>query len=137
MFSRNHSFHFGHIVAYHDFYQFREWCFAWIPSQYGSGFGRVTEQLFHFGRAEVFRVDLYQYFAGGRVDSFLIDAFALPTQVDAYFGKCQCTEFADGMHFAGSDYEIFGYVMLQDQPHTFYIIFGIAPVTLGIQVTQI
>ena len=41
------------------------------------------------------------------------------------------------MIFARSDDEIIGLFLLQDEPHTLYIVLGISPVAQGIQVTQI
>ena len=41
------------------------------------------------------------------------------------------------MHFTGGNDKIFRSLVLQDQPHTFHVIFGISPVTAGIQISQI
>ena len=41
------------------------------------------------------------------------------------------------MHFSGGNDEVFGGVVLQDEPHALDVVFGISPVAPGIQIAQI
>lgn len=41
------------------------------------------------------------------------------------------------MHFSGGNDEVFGGVVLQDEPHALDVVFGISPVASGIQIAQI
>ena len=124
-------------MFHHDSYQFGKRGLGRVPAQLGTGFGRVTQQLFHFARTEVFRVHFHQYLAGGLVDTLLIHTASLPFQLDAQVVEGQCTELTDRMHFSRSDDEILGGVVLQNQPHAFHVVLRIAPVAAGIQVTQV
>src|SRR5699024_12381158 len=52
------------------------------------------------------------------------------------FRSGQGTELAHRMVLAGRNNKIFGSIVLKNHPHTLHIIFGIAPVTQRIQISQ-
>lgn len=46
-------------------------------------------------------------------------------------------EFADGVHFAGSDDVVVCFILLEHEPHGFDVVFGVTPVAEGIEVTEV
>ena len=124
-------------MFHHDSYKFRETGLCRVPTQQRLGFSRVTQQLFHFAGAEIFRIHFHHCLSGFYVDTFLVYAFAFPAQFYAGFLKGKCGKFAYGVHLSGSNHEVFRRIVLQDKPHTFHIVFGISPVAACIQITQI
>ena len=124
-------------MPHHNPHQFLEAGLPRIPAQQGLGLGGVAQELFHLGRAEIFGVYLYQHPACAGVDTFFMDAFTFPTQVDAGLLEGQGAELADGVHLARGDDEVLGSGVLQDEPHALYVVLGIAPVAAGVQVAQV
>ena len=59
-------------MLYHDFHQLRERGFARIPAQQCLRLSWISQQLFHFGRTEIFRIDLDEHFSALRIDTFLV-----------------------------------------------------------------
>ena len=100
----------------HDAYQLFKTGLPRIPSQQCFCFGGVAQQLFHFGRPEIFGVDFHEDFSGLCVDTLLIHSLAFPAQSDAYLSECQCRKFAYGMHFSGGNDEVFGGVVREIMP---------------------
>jgi hypothetical protein len=41
------------------------------------------------------------------------------------------------MHLAGSKHEVIRFVLLHHEPHAFDVIFGVAPVALGIEIAEV
>ena len=132
-----HSAYLPHVVFHHDSDQFFERCLAWVPSELGLGFRRVTEELVDFSRAEVFRVDFDEGLACLHVDTFFVGAFPFPAEFDAYFLKCQCAEVAHGVVLTGGDDEVVRFGLLEDEPHALDVVFGISPVAERVKVAQI
>ena len=75
----------AHIMLYHDSDQFFEGGLLRIPAQEAFGLRRVAQQLVDLSGTEVLRVDFNEHLARGRVDTFLVHAFAFPAQVDTRF----------------------------------------------------
>lgn len=67
----------------------------------------------------------------------LIQAFALPFQAQAQFGRCGIDEISHRELTARGDDEIIGLFLLQHEPLHLHIVAGMAPVTLGVHVAQI
>ena len=65
-------------MAYHDAYQLFEGGLAGIPAEEFLGLCGVAQEGFHFGRAELLRVNLDEDTTCGDVDTTLFDAFTLP-----------------------------------------------------------
>ena len=101
-----------HVVVDHDFHQFGEGGLSWVPSQFFFGFGGVAKQLLDLCRTEVFGIDLNEYAAGGFVDAFLVNSFALPFQLYADMVEGEGGKLAHGVIFAGGDDEVVGLRLL-------------------------
>ena len=56
--------------------------------------------------------------------------------VEVHAGKCRFDKLADGMYLAGSDDVIASLVLLQHEPHRFYVLFRIAPIALGVEAAE-
>jgi len=93
---------------------------AGLPAKLGLGFGGVADQEFDFGGAEV---------AGVKFD------VVLPVEADV--GEGDFEKFADGVGFAGGDDVVVGLVLLEHQPHSFDVVFGVAPVAFGVEVAHV
>ena len=124
-------------MLYHDPHKLLERSLLRVPPQLRLRLRRVTEQLINFGRAEVLRIHLHQHLAGSDVDTLLIYAFAFPAELDSDFLESQSGELTHCMILAGSHHEIIRFRLLENEPHALYVVLGIAPVTEGIQITQI
>ena len=116
------------------------------PAQFALGLAWVAQQGFHFGGAEVFRVDCDDGLAhdgAGRLvagdagdDAFFIDAAALPGEGDAQFSGRRFDELAHRILHAGGDDEVFGRFLLQHQPLHFNVVARMAPVAQRVHVAQ-
>ena len=96
-----------------------------------------TRSPLDFGRAEVFRIDLDQCFPGQLVHAFLFCSCTFPPEDDTGLPESQGAEFPDRMLFPGSYHIVFRRVMLEHEPHALHIVFCIAPVPSGIQISEI
>ena len=129
---------FLHVVVDHEVDElFEAGLFAGVPAEAPFGFGGVTPEVDDVGGTVEVGADFDEDAAGGGVDTFLVGAFAFPAQFDAGAAEGELAEFAHGVLFAGGDDEVFGLVLLQDEPHAFNVVFGIAPVAKARQITQI
>ena len=108
-----------------------------IPAQHLFCLGRVAQQLVHLGGAEILRVYFHQHFPGIFVDAFLVNALALPFQLYSGFAECQRTKLSHCVHLARGYYKVIRLRLLEYQPHTFYIISGVAPVTTCVKIAEI
>ena len=72
-----------------------------------------------------------------QVNTLLVHTFTFPVQVDAHFLESKGGKFAYSVIFSGGDNKVFGRIVLQNQPHTFHIVFGVSPVAQGIQIPQV
>ena len=129
---------FGHVVLDHQLDELLEGGGLRVPAEFGLGFGRVAPEVDDVGRAvEVFGDGDYgaadkvgvDGAANGDDDTLLVDAFALPAELDAGVAEGQGGEFTDGVLDAGGNHEVLRLVVLEDEPHTLHIVLGIAPVT--------
>ena len=130
-------FHKPHIMLDHDPDEVFEGCLAGVPAEERLGLGGVAQKLFHLGGTEEARVNLHKRLTGSHVDAFLVDAFAFPTQLDADMPECQRAELTHGVVLARGDDEVLGLLLLEDEPHTFHIVLGIAPVAEGVEVAEV
>ena len=130
--------HFLHVVVDHDVDELLKRGFlAGIPAQSAFGFGRISPEIDHVSRAVEVGADLDECFTCSLVDAFLVLAFSLPAEFDACTAECEFAEFTDGVLLAGGDDEILGPVLLEDEPHTLDVVFGISPVAQRTQVAEI
>ena len=133
----NGSFYVFHVVAHHDAHEFLKRSGGRVPAKKGFGLGWVSQQLFNFGRAEIFGVHFHQNIARLPVASAFFHAFSLPFQLYSGLTEGQRAEFPDRVHFPGGDDEILRCVMLENQPHAFHVILGVTPAAQGVQVAQV
>ena len=108
------------------------------PAQLNLGLGRVAQQGFDFGGAEIAWVhgDDELVALGSFPVAFLVHAFAFPTDGHAQFLGGGVDEVAHAVLHAGGDDEIFGLRLLQHEPLHFNVVLGVAPIALGVQVAQ-
>ena len=129
---------FLHVVVDHEVDElFEAGLFAGVPAEAPFGFGGVTPEVDDVGGTVEVGADFDEDAAGGGVDTFLVGAFAFPAQFDAGAAEGELAEFAHGVLFAGGDDEVFGLVLLQDEPHAFNVVFGVAPVAQRAEVAEV
>ena len=117
-----------HVVVDHDLDEFLERRLGGVPAQLALGLAGVAPQVDDVGGAVEVGADLNNDLAGGLVNALLVHALTGKFQLDAYIVEGQLAELADGMLLAGGNDEILRGLVLQNQPHTLDIVFGIAPV---------
>ena len=136
------SCHLCHVAVDHDLNEFLEACLARVPAQLGLCLGGVTPEVDNVGRTEEVGRHLYEHlalklFGTLNADTLLIDALALELKLYAYMLESIVSKLAHGVLNACGDNEVFGFVVLKDEPHTLYIILGITPVAQRVEVTKI
>lgn len=90
------------------------------PAELLMGFGGIADQIIDFGGAE---------------ETWVGFDVAFPV-VDACAGEGGDDEVTDAMGDAGSDDEVVGSVLLEHEPHSFYVVAGEAPIAFGIQIAE-
>lgn len=132
------------VGGYHFLYQHGQRVFG-RPAQLLAGLAGIAYQQVYLGGAVVAGIDLYYHGAdrqlvigvlAGGYHPFFGFALALKLDLNAQFCKGHAHKLSYGGGDAGGDDKIFGHGLLQHQVHGFYIIFGMAPVALGIQVAH-
>lgn len=106
------------------------------PAEFFFGFGRIAEQSFDLGGAEVAGIDGNEALSVVVV-ALLVYALPFPANFHAEFLRCGVDEVSDAVLHAGGDYEVFGGFLLQHKPLHFNIVFGVAPVAFGFHVAEI
>src|ERR1700677_1511959 len=108
-----------------------------LPAKPLARLAGVADQLVNLGGAEINRIDTNERLAGFTVDAGFLDALAAPLDGAAGFRERDLHEFAHRPGFAGRQHEIIGRVRLQDLVHAFDVIPGVAPIALGLEVSEI
>src|ERR1700693_5201400 len=90
-----------------------------LPAQPPVCLGRIAHQAGYIGWAKEFRINF--------------DPFPI---IQSQMRKGNFTELAHGMAFSGGDYIIVRLRLVQQSPHGLYILPGMAPITLGLEVAQ-
>ena len=126
-----------HVVLDHDAYEFFKRCLGRIPSEFLFGLGGVSPKVDHIGRTIEILAYLDKHTTGSLVDTYFVFSFTLEFKFNAGMFESQITEFAHRVLFARSNDEIFGFLLLEDEPHTFYIVFSISPVAERREVAEI
>src|SRR3546814_13685656 len=88
-------------------------------------------------RSEIARVDLDDAAAALLAIALLVDAATLEAQVDASIGERPLDEGADVRRFARRKHIVVGRVLLQHPPHALDIFARMAPVALGVEISEI
>ncbi len=108
-----------------------------LPAQDLLRLAGIAQQQVDLGRAEIPGIDLDQQLAGLGVHAFFFDILAAPGDLASGFGEGEFDEFAHRMGLAGGEHVIIRLVLLQNQPHALYIIAGITPIALGVEIADI
>src|SRR3546814_6794274 len=96
---------------------------------------RVAEQQVDFSRSKIAGIYAHEDISMLPIDADFIDAFSGPLDRSPNLGKCKFYEFADGVAFSSRQNIVVCLLLLQHQPHAFDKIAGVAPVSLGVQVS--
>lgn len=96
-------------MGYHLFAHFLRGDFGY-PPEFGLGLGRVAEQSFNFGGAEVAGVNFDDGFVVPV--AYLVPTLAFPAQLHAQRGSTPFYELAYAVLFAGGNDKVFGLVLL-------------------------
>src|SRR5215470_3766763 len=107
------------------------------PAEPLARFARIAEQNIDLGRTEIARIDFDQNLSGLGIDPDLVDAGAAPDDPAAHMAERALDKFTDRMFLAGGQHIVVGFVLLEHHPHAFHIVAGVAPIALGIQITEI
>ena len=108
-----------------------------VPAEFGPRLGRVAPEVHHVGRA----VEIFGHgndgLAGSNIDSLFVHAFAFPAEFDACVMERKGRKFTDGVLHAGRNHEVFGLVVLQNEPHAFNVVLSVAPVAKAVEVAEV
>ena len=127
----------AHVVVYHELHQLFEGRGLRVPAKFGLGLGRVTPEVHHIGRSvEVLRHG-HDGLSRCNVYTLLVHAFAFPAELNACVVESERCKLTHGVLHAGRNYEVFGLVVLQNEPHAFHVVLGVAPVAEAVQVAEV
>src|SRR5690349_21108217 len=104
------------IVRHHFFHQLRKRGLR-LPAELRPRLAGIADQDVDLGRAEIHRIDAHHGLAALLVDSPLLDAFALPLDAAADFGKGKFDELPHRTRLAGRQHEVIRVIRLQDRMH--------------------
>ena len=127
---------FFHIVLNHDFYKLFERGFLRVPAEFGPRLGRVAPEVHHVSRAVEIFGHGHNGLARSNIDALFMDAFAFPAEFNTCILERECRKFTNGVLHAGRDHEVFGLVVLQNEPHAFHVVLGVAPVAEAVEVAE-
>ena len=131
------SGNFLHVMMDHDLHKLLKRGLLRVPAEFGLGLGRVAPEVHHVGRAvEVFR-DCHDGFAIRHVDSSFVHALAFPAEIYACMVERERRKFTHCVLHAGRNHEVFGFVVLQNEPHAFHVILGVTPVAEAVEVAEV
>ena len=106
------------------------------PAKPFPGFGGVSKQGLHFCRPEIAGIDLNPH-SSLLILSHFIYALPIPVELNPKLCKGQLAEVPHAVLLSRSYYKILRLILLQHQPLHAHEVPGMAPVSFGIQVTQI
>ena len=129
-------------MLYHQLDKLLEAGLGRIPAQFGFGFGGITPEVHHIRRTVEIFAHGHNRLANKLLGTFhnntlLINTLALKLQFNTCMFESQLGELADGVLHAGGNDKVLGLVVLENEPHTFYIVLGIAPVAEAVHIAQI
>ena len=128
---------FLHVVVDHYLHKLFERRLLRVPTELGPRLGRVAPEVHHVGRAvEIFR-DSNDGLAGCNIDTLFVHAFAFPAEFNACVVESEGCKFTDGVLYAGCNHKVFGLVVLQNEPHAFHVVLGVAPVAKAVEVAEV
>ena len=108
-----------------------------LPAQNGFGLGRIADEQLDFGGPVKLGVDTHDRFAGGHIDSRFVFGFAFEFQlhIDGFEGHAD--KISNRFGAVGGQHKRVGFCSLQHAPHALHILFGKAPIALGIDVAKL
>mmetsp|Transcript_18202 Transcript_18202/g.27028 ORF Transcript_18202/g.27028 Transcript_18202/m.27028 type:complete len:261 (+) Transcript_18202:28-810(+) len=110
------------------------------PTNLLLGLGGVSEQELDFGRTEVSGIDLDKdtRFVLS-INSDLINGSGGSNPLDGCSNNLEglLDKLTDSVRLSSCKNVVIGFVLLHHHPHTFDVITGMSPITLGINVTQV
>jgi hypothetical protein len=107
----------------------------WYPSEFLFGFAGIAEQGLDFGGAEVARVNVNHGFF--IPIGHFVDALTFPAQRHAQGFCCPVNELAHAVLQTGGDNKVIRLFLLQHHPLHAHIVFGVAPVAKGVDITHV
>ena len=131
----NHS----KILLHHFSHKLREGG-GKLPSNLLLGLGGVTEEKVNLGGTEVLGIDSNQdpvLVVGVNTNFIDGSGLALPLDGGTNNGKGALDELTNGVGLSGCQDVIIGLILLEHAPHTLDVIAGVAPITLGINVSKV
>ena len=133
---------FGHVVLDHQADEVLEGGLVRVPAELAAGPGRITEEVDDIRRAVEVFADANEGLAdegfGARIaNAHLVNPLPFEAEFDAGVVEGQGGELADAVLDTGGDDEVFRHGVLEDQPHAFDIVPGIAPVAEAVQVAEV
>lgn len=107
-----------------------------LPTEFGLGLGRIANEQVNLGWPVKLRIDGDDGLARGGIDAPLLLIFPLPFERDASAFGGHGHEVAHRLGTVGGKHEGVGLVGLQHAPHALHVVFGEAPVALGVEVAE-
>ena len=113
---------------------------AELPPDLLLGLGGIAEEKFDLSGAEVLGIDFNQdaiLIVG--INTNLVDGagLALPLDGSANNGEGTLDELANGVGLSGGQDVVIGLLLLKHAPHTLNVVAGMAPITLGVDVSEV
>ena len=137
MFFQSFSRNLFHIMLHHDFHQLFKGSLRRIPAKFALSFGRIPPKIYDIRRTVEVWANLYYNLSRSLVDAILIHPFASEFQFNPSMMERQLTELTHRMLHTCCNDKILRLIVLQNQPHAFHIILGIAPITQAVEIAEI
>src|SRR6202049_4365032 len=123
------------VSLHHLPHQFIE-TYLMMPTKLLACLAGIPNQDINLGRPKVARIALDQRLPARLVDALLVGRAASPDDRAAHTNKSLFDEFANRMALASGEHVVVGLVLLHDQPHSFNVVARVAPVALGVEVSE-
>ena len=127
----------AHVVFDHELHQLLEGRGLRVPAEFGLGLGRVAPEVHNIGRAVEVLGHSHYGLAGCNVYALFVHAFAFPAEFNASVVERERRKFTHGVLHAGRNHKVFGLVVLQNEPHAFHVVLGVAPIAEAVQVAEV
>ena len=124
-------------MLYHDATKLLAAGLLRVPTKCRLSLSRVAPQVDDIGRAIEVGVDADKHLAARPVIALLLQALALPAEIDAGVLKGPLRELAHGMLHTRGNNVVIGLILLHDEPHALHVVLGVAPVAEGVEVAEV
>ena len=105
----------------------------WSPSQFSFRFGTVAQQMSHLGGSEKSGIYRNSCFTVFFTNTDFVDAFAGPLDGFTNFLETPFRELFDVGKDVGGNHVVVWLVLLEDHPHGSDVVFGVAPISFGME----